>query len=80
MIVVYNRETLKIIVIENEKNDVLLDESAGPIVAEEIIDDALIGKVWQAMSIIIEQCNVELDGNGKITDIKIITPYLGEDR
>jgi hypothetical protein len=92
MIVFYDSETLKITAIatarttdnsklsEIEKNDALIEDPTGPIVAEKIIDDDLIFKVWEAMDSIAEQCNVVLDDNKKISDIKIIAASTGEDR
>lgn len=79
MIIVYNLQSLKIVEIKTEKNDISNKELAGT-VAEEITDDWLIRKAWEAMGMIVERCNVKLDDNGKIKDIEIITPYLGADR
>lgn len=80
MIIVYNLQSLKIVEIKTEKNDFSNKELAGTVLAEEITDEALIRKVWEAMGMIVKRCNVKLDDNGKIQDIEIITPYLGADR
>lgn len=92
MILFYNKETLEITGVatartrddsklpEGEKDDALLEELPEPTVAEQITDDTLIFKVWEAMDSIAEQCNVVLDENKRIIDIEMIVASTGEDR